>query len=161
MRKNKLLSFTIGELLIVMIITSIISISLYYSYLAVYRQFILFDQKQTMLNDLSGFHDQLSYDFNLSEKAIINGGILMLFFEEKEISYSINSNSIVRTQSSLKEEIKLDIHSRGYKFKGEAVNGSGLIDRLELKFDYLNHEYRWIILKEYDAHTLVDYHKSL
>ena len=155
-------SFTISELLVVLIITSILSISLYYSYIALSRQLILYDRNQESLSRLDQFYARMIDDFSTSKTATLSGGMIKLTFNNKEIFYAIESSSIKRKHDSHVEEIEISLSSKEhFSEDNQIINGANrLLGSVVLDFKYMDHSFRWLLSKEYDMDTKVRFTKS-
>lgn len=127
MNRNKVESFTLSEMLVVMIITLIV-VGIAFSVLSlVQRQIRLIEKNFQKTTDLSLFEQRLNQDFNEHNKTVYSGTSLMLYSDIDTLKYSFNAEHTLRDNDTLR--IKLEITSAYYM--GTMVK-QGLVDGISI-----------------------------
>lgn len=145
MAARKLKSFTLAELIVVMIITAIV-VGMAFSVLRIVQKQIHtiqtnFDKTST----LALFEQRLWQDFNEPHNIIYNKNELILTSETDTIHYSFQENFIMRNQDT----IKLKTTPNKAFFKGKEIT-NGTIDAISIFADTELPDYAIFVSKKND-----------
>lgn len=145
MAGGKLKSFTLAELIVVMIITAIV-VGMAFSVLRIVQKQIHkiqtnFDKTST----LALFEQRLWQDFNEPHNIIYNKNELILISEIDTINYSFQENFTTRNQDT----IKLKITPNKAFFKGKEIT-KGTIDAISIFADTELPDYAIFVSKKND-----------
>ncbi|CAD0009692.1 PulJ/GspJ family protein [Flavobacterium salmonis] len=145
MAAGKLKSFTLAELIVVMIITAIV-VGMAFSVLRIVQKQIHkiqtnFDKTST----LALFEQRLWLDFNEPHNIIYNKNELILISEIDTINYSFRENFTMRNQDT----IKLKITPNKAFFKGKEIT-NGTIDAISIFTDTELPDYAIFVSKKND-----------
>lgn len=158
---EKLKSFTIAELLVVLIITSILSISLYYAFLALSQMLFSYEKNQEEIHEIDSFYAKMKTDIDASQTMLLRGNTLTLALSDKTVYYSINSRNIQRRNPSGIDELEANILAKSFLSQNEINNGSSvLIDQVKLKLEYKSRIFNWAFSKEYDAFHKLQFYQT-
>lgn len=145
MAAGKLKSFTLAELIVVMIITAIV-VGMAFSVLRIVQKQIHtiqtnFDKTST----LALFEQKLWQDFNEPHHIIYNKNELILISEIDTVNYSFQENFTMRNQDT----IKLKITPNKAFFKGKEIM-NGAIDAISIFADTELPDYEIFVSKKND-----------
>lgn len=157
---RKMSAFTLVELLVVLIISSILMTSLYYAYSFFATQVIMLDKKRTQLADLSLFYSTLYKEFQNGSMVMSTGGGFIIHTSDHSIYYTIETNTIQQKVNGVTLELPIDLLSIKYLFENEPVSTNALIDCAIVVFRYQNQQIKWHLIKSYDALTLLNNEKQ-
>jgi prepilin-type N-terminal cleavage/methylation domain-containing protein len=148
MQKNKIKSFTLPELLVVMIITAIV-VGMAFSVLRLVQKQI--HAIETNFNKTTGlvlFEQRLWQDFNELNTIQFNSkeNTLLLESEMDTVVYSFQENYIIRNNDT----IKLKLMTNKFLFKGKEVQ-EGTIDALSISAKAELPDYEIFVSKKNDA----------
>lgn len=127
MRKEKLDSFTLAEMLTVMVITAIV-VGMAYSVLSLVRkQVYTIENNFSRTTELSLLEQRLWQDFNSHNIASYHGETIKLYSGLDTVSYAFKENFVLRNQDTLK--VKAGIQ-KGFYLGDEVKDGP--IDALSI-----------------------------
>lgn len=127
MQNGKLKSFTLSEMLVVLIITAIV-VGLAFSVLNLVRRQIHGIQKNMdRTTMLSLFEQRLSQDFNTHNAIRLEDENIMLTSDKDTVNYKVGDGFVLRNTDTIKAALKID---RMF-YEGTEVK-SGIIDAISL-----------------------------
>ena len=156
MKKNKIKAYTILELLITMVVTSIIVSILYLLFLTLSQRYEAFNRNEFEVTTISLFKNTIKRDFYRSDflllntkelKCIRNGEAVIYSFGEKFIKRKAKKNNIVDTFTIKVKQID-PVFINDNKLK--------LLKRIALKVDFLGREIGVHLSKDYASDILIN-----
>ena len=131
---KQLKAFTILEVLISLILTSII-ISLTYSlFILISKQLVLFETENSAILEYNLFNTTIKYDIeNATDFKIENDELHLKNYTETDIIYSVQNQKILRTSQIVSDTFH--IHVKSYRF--DATDNS-FMDIFKLDLNLLN-----------------------
>lgn len=155
---KKVKAFTLLELLIAMIISSIVIAFGYEVYSIMYKQFLSYKKAKTEIVNTMQFNTVLTNDFYNSEEITFNENTIAVFRKNNEpLHYTFNDNYILRTRNEIMDTFKITATNiqEKFVFKNEQMQ-STLIN--ELSFDALQSGeiQHFLFEKNYSAATLLN-----
>ena len=108
MQTSKIKSFTLSELLVVMIITAIV-VGLAFSVLGLVRnQIYTIEKNYSKTTELALLEQVLCQDFNTCNTAKFDNGMLILISDIDTIRYSFQPEYLLRNQDTINLKLKID-----------------------------------------------------
>lgn len=152
MEQIKIKSFTLSELLVVMVITAIV-VGIAFSVLNLVQKQIRGIQKNyAKTTELALLEQHLWQDFNLHYNAIYNEQKLLLFSDTDTITYSFNTDYTLRNTDTI--PLKIEV-SRMY-YLGKEVQ-SGAIDALSVAAEKELPDYSIFVSSKHDASHFINH----
>lgn len=146
---NKLKSFTIIELIVVLIISSILIVLI----TSVYSNFNKYFQKslanQKAANEILWISVRLKSDIINSEYVIANNNSLILQYKDRTVTYDIYSDKIVFSNGLIQDSIKVKISDINTGFISP-----GIVNYLYFTYDYKGQQYVFCQNKTYSNRCL-------
>ena len=135
MSRSKIKSFTLSELLVVMIITAIV-VGMAFSVLRlVQKQIVMIQNNYSKTANLSLFEQRLWQDFNafIEVKLTENGTNLSMKSEMDSVFYKFNEDFILRNSDTIKLKLTIDrVFFEGKQVKEGNIDAISLSGELEL-----------------------------
>lgn len=156
--KQKLKAFTLMELLIGMIVSSIVIAIGYSTYAIIYKQFSSYKLVKNQVVECMQLNTVLQNDIQGAEFVFFNEDQLKLDSGDKMISYHFMDSLIVRDANEQADTFKLrntDLIP-SYAANGGGI-GEGLINGLILDITINENIEHFTFMKIYDAETLMKY----
>lgn len=156
--RNKLKSFTLAELLVVMIITAIV-VGIAFSVLRlVQKQIVAIQKNYDKSTSLSLFEQRLWQDFNSYTDVSFDSTKSILFLKSPidSISYTFDDNYILRNNVTI--PLKLEIEK--VFFEGKEIQ-NGVIDALSFSGEAELHNYRIFVSKKNDLNHAMNQEDGL
>lgn len=162
--KTKLKGFTVMEVMITLILTGIV---VSFGYLS----FQMFSGYSSRISDISEKLSQTAVFDNLLKHDIVNartvtiesGGsnIVITQNNDKIITYSIETDAVIRVQTGVEERFEVEVKSAEFMFDGQPVT-SGFIDECNFTVLYNEKPINFTYTKQYSAATYMelDYQKN-
>lgn len=134
--RNKVLSFTLIELIITLIITSIITSIVYFALSSVYIGYSKFYEKSINSNQITSFISALENDLNAASKITVDGQSLYLRYTNSDsiIVYKFNRDIVLRENINNVDSFFL----KEVRFLTYQLQNSAFIN--VVKIDYLFNE---------------------
>ena len=145
MAAGKLKSFTLAELIVVMIITAIVVGMAFTVLRIVQKQIHTIQTNFDKTSTLALFEQRLWQDFNEPHNIVYNKNELIMISEIDTIKYSFQENFTMRNQDT----IKLKISPNKAFFKGKEIT-NGSIDAISIFADTELPEYEIFVSKKND-----------
>lgn len=153
---KKLKAFTLIEVLVTMLLTTIIIGIIYYAYEVVQKQFIHNKTNDEGITQLSMLNYLLEKDFNESAEVIAaNNGITFLYNDLKSINYEFDEEYILRNTENVTDTFKIAVENATQLFLESLVNKGDLVDRLEMDLKYSKESLYFVYTKEYASDILL------
>lgn len=128
MKNNKVLSFTLAELLIVMVITAIVAGLAFAVLRLVQKQVYKINDNLEEANAIALFEQRLWFDLNTHHSISFRNSVLLMGSDIDTVQYAFTESGIFREKDSLGVVVKVT----NFYHNGEKVNG-GLIDAIKLE----------------------------
>lgn len=158
--RKQLEAFTIPELLVTLILTSVLMSSLYYSYLFINQQSLLFEKNTNSSVELSRFHSRLVTDIDQASTIISFGSALRLTINGEPITYYFKETSIERRHNTVNFDLPCYGVSTNFRYQQQKAGFRSLVDYIEINLTHSNHEYHWVIAKEYGTNIIINFNES-
>lgn len=151
--KNKIKSFTLAELLVVMIITAIVVGMAFLVLQMVHKQVYKINQNFKKYTDLALFEQKLWQDFNEYSELQFNKSkyTLEMNTEIDSVVYYFDEDYVLRNKDTIKLKVEID----RILFAGAEIN-EGQFDAVSLSAEKEFPNYRIFISKKNDATLLMN-----
>ncbi len=160
--KKKLPGFTIMELVMVMILSTIVIAIGYEVWSISEQQFHSMSEVTDIQTELSECYSVIKTDFRMSDVVIVKNGNLLMFNEIGNVAYQFYEEEIIRIfeENDAFHESKFLIKTAGLDFLYENnLVFDGIVDFVEIQLD--NQSDReitpWQFSKEYDVKTKLNF----
>lgn len=151
MASNKVKSFTLSEMLVVMIITAIV-VGIAFSVLnLVQRQISGIEKNFSKTTALSLFEQRLWTDFNRHNNIIANNNTIIFLSDIDTVLYTFNENEVLRNTDTIHTKL---IRNKFY-YLGKEVQ-SGTIDAVLISAGKEMSNYSIFVSMEHDASYLMN-----
>jgi hypothetical protein len=151
--RDKLLAYTISELLVVLVISGLVIAF-------ISQSFFLVSKFQAKLTDKfyeSGDFERLNWlinaDFEKSEFLNKEGNKVICLIDDRLVTYDFSNQFLVRTQNEVSERFPFEIISVEYKLL-ENINSS-LVQGVFINYKYGGSNIRVPVWKHYDTVSLI------
>ncbi|SEC56469.1 prepilin-type N-terminal cleavage/methylation domain-containing protein [Tenacibaculum sp. MAR_2009_124] len=156
MKRNKVKGYTILELLIAMVITSIIISILYILFSMLSQRCLAFNRNEFEVTQISMLKNTLKRDFYKSDYLIFDLGQLTCIGNNQTISYSLGDGFVTRR---LKENSNVDT----FEVKVKQINpvffdekDLKILKNLSIRVDFLGRDLGFHFSKEYSSDILTN-----
>jgi len=151
MKLNRVKSFTLAEMLVVMIITAIV-VGLAFSVLSLVQRQIRGIQKNfSKTTELSLLEQRLWQDFNQHNSVTYQDRKITLLSDNDTVYYDINETFVLRNADTLHTKITIS-----KTFNNAKEVPSGTIDAISISAEAEIPEYRIFVYSNPDATTLIN-----
>jgi type II secretory pathway pseudopilin PulG len=146
---KKVTAFTLIELIVVMLLTSLLVTALWWSYGVLQKYFGENLKKNEQAEQAMVFYNQLSEDFYGCHHVKRVANDITCIFSNREIYYRLTSTNLIRKQGDRTDTLKVSHPNYVYT----PLNGKhdDIIQMVEIKFEMSKRLIRFLIRKEYDA----------
>jgi hypothetical protein len=149
--QHRLKSFTLLELLIGMLISSLVIGASIMAYQLVSSQFGNYRKVNTVIREAHQLHSLLQYDASRSERVQRESNeLIFILAESPAIRYSFHEKEVWRMDHHLTDTFHLAAVSLTSAFQ-EEEREQGLIDQFSFESSIFDETERFIIRKQYDA----------
>ena len=159
MNKKKIKAFTILELVVTMLITSIIIGVVYTSYFILNKTYTTYQAKNEKIDSIVQLNNLLKSDFAGSAKVLKSPTGIICFLQNKTVIYTITPDYIVRA-SSVSDTFKIASSNIATLFENKPVittdNPQSYIDELDVTFKVLNEIIQYHYFKIYSSEELIN-----
>lgn len=157
----KLKSFTLIEMVIVMIISGIIISIAYFSFFIIAQRFNSFSSSSRSLMEIGTLNNLLAEDFNDAKSVNVEGDEILVIKDSSSIHYLFEEEYILRQQESLIDTFKLIAEKKKYYLNNrEFFLYAGKIDELEFNCEYNKELFYFHFKKNYGADQLIHLNKN-
>ena len=130
---QKLKAFTILELLVAMVISSLVISASYLTYDIVYKQFLTFKKVDSNVLQALTFSNILNNDIATGEFVYkSNNGINVIGFDGNETTYYFGSDHIIRNVAGVIDTFSIPATNVKYGEMEGGLMGNGLLDKFEI-----------------------------
>ncbi len=155
---RRLRAFTLMELLIGMIISSIVIAFGYSAYNLIYRQYLSYKSVKTKVVETMQLHNTMSNDFNNAEYITFDENKLKLSGNNTLLMYNFIDSLVIRSVNETSDTFKLTTSTLQIKpVFNELTNNDTLINSLQLDVSVFDNKERFTFTKRYTAQTLMNY----
>ena len=153
-RSNKLKAYTVIELIIVLLVSSLLILSLWLAYGFVYKRFNDFKHTQEGYESLMAFDNLLRKDFNNSVKITSAHGksLDMLMKDGLRINYIFEENVIIRSANNQGEYFYFNVTQKVFDYLYLDYGMTSNISSFKLELFMRGRVVELIYLKDYDRH---------
>jgi type II secretory pathway component PulJ len=149
---KKLNAFTILELIVAMVISSLVIGAGFMGYEMVVKQDGAYRNISSGINDAVIFHSVLGNDITKAKNLKVSGNGLICNYEDKSVKYDFNKNVILRKLNSLTDTFKISNDSLVLFYKGAEQKAEGaLVDQVKFRTTVLGWKQSVWLSKEYSA----------
>lgn len=159
---KKVAAFTLMELLITMMISSIVIGLCYSAYSFTYKEFLLFKKVKQEVVDAMQFNSLLNSEFQNAEKIVYSEHQLLFYFENNNtLSYELNDSLIIRKESEIIDTFHLKATNvkASFLFENDSVPIS-LINDFSFDAKVLGEAEYFHFTKNYSGETMMNYESS-
>ncbi|CAM1359202.1 type II secretion system protein [Tenacibaculum xiamenense] len=156
MKKNKLKGYTILELLITMVITSIIVSILYVLFSMLSQRYLAFNKNEIEVTEVSMFKNTLKRDVYKSDYLILNFNELKCIRNNQTLIYSFGDSYITRRlkKSSVIDTFEIKVKKTTPSFID--YDKLKVLKKLSLRLDFLGRDLGLHFSKEYSSDILTN-----
>lgn len=159
MWRNKLPAFSLIEMLVVLVLSSIITGAVYYAYYTVNTFQVSLSRKYTSLRSAATLGYRLRTDVeNARITTKLDSGFQCVLPSNRVITYVLHDQYITRHQDALIDTFRFKTSEKFFLFEGKE-NPMAPIDEIILEGRILEKNLRYHVAKEYDAASLVQFVK--
>lgn len=155
---HKLKAFTLMELLVGMVISSIVIAFGYSAYALIYKQYVSYKSVKTTVVETMQLHTTMSNDFNNAECITFGENKLKLSGSNKLLMYNFIDSLVIRGDQEMSDTFKLaanDIQTTSVFNHG--TNNDRLINSLQFDVSVFDNKEHFTFTKRYTAQTLMNY----
>ena len=155
---SKVSSFSMIEMLVTMILSSMVVGTIYMVYYTVNSYQVTLTKKYTDVQALNDFYFVTMRDFDRSDYVeVVNGNEVKCTVKgtDTKVWYSLYQDQIVRTQKSRTDTTSFVIQSVNFFMGGKEIT-NGLIDEVRMNVAILNNPVELVFVKQYDAAALIN-----
>lgn len=149
----RLKSFTITELLVVLIVASLLFASVYYLFASVSKYTVAYQKRSEVRGDLFHYYAKIHSDFFQARRAQYQGKYVELN-GSKSVLYQFKDEEIIRIEGRDKQVFKVQGLDFAFDFVKSNANNSNLISRLCIEFQHKEEDVDWCFSVDYDFQTL-------
>lgn len=131
--RHRIKSFSLLEMVIVMLLSSMVIAIGYQGYVMFYRQFLGFRGRADANARISMFDSRIFSDCADSREVRKTGNGIAFIFKNKTITYLIEGDNIVRRQEAVQDTFQLATPEVSMKFGGLPAEVSGLVDEINIE----------------------------
>jgi len=153
---RKLKAFTVLELLVAMVISSLVISASYFTYDIIYKQFLNYKKVDKAVLDAITFRNVLNADFAAAKFVYKSGnGIRIVDFDDREYKYSFSKDQIIRKVGAASDAFLLNTSEIKYKELEIASVRSKLLNTLEMSITLNEVKSRISFQKHYGADLIM------
>ena len=155
---KRLKGFTIIELLVVMVLSSVVLSFAYASLRYVQKLFIGHKEQALFTNKLINLKDRLEYDFFQSDKIVeVETGRFIIYKDTVVNELWFKENDLIYLQGETRdtfhfESLRVEVN---YKYISGSISTSALVSKLNLKFTFKEEEHEIQLKKVYCSDILL------
>ena len=153
MKKRNLPAFTIIELVVVMILSSIILGMAFTAVRSIQQSYELYDQQTQAALDISDFQTLLNTDFENSKLASCANTTLFLTFEQHDLQYQFDYDWVIRQTAYFSDTFFIENNTPTFYYQNQPIS-IGNIDFLEVKSTNEEEEVVFYFEKKYSSTEL-------
>jgi prepilin-type N-terminal cleavage/methylation domain-containing protein len=157
---KRIRAFTLIELVVAMLISSIVVIVAFTGYEIIAGQYVDYRKKSNEITKSFLLNNLLAKDFLNSELALINpnGDLIFKFKATPEVDYQFRENYIIRVfTTTLQDTFFIPSQNIVKRFQGDSLTGNrALIDNLSFSAKVLDEKVYYQFAKEYGAGVLME-----
>lgn len=148
-------AFTIAELIVVMVISTIVLATIYTTYLLIRKQYAKQSGRIGQLNEYLLFKNAFSKDFRIADSVVLAGDIngLQCFLGGRKIEYAFTDSAIVRTEEPATDTFKLTVEG----FETNSLEAGAFVEQVSLKIIPYRDTVVLKFHKNYDALFLIQH----
>lgn len=154
MRKIK--SFTVLELIIVLVLTGTVIAIAYSGASLFFKEFMIFQHRSDNAAGISLLNRLFIKDFDRSDFIYKDNQQLKCVNRDKSIYYGFNSEYIIRRDSLIVDTFKVEISGVQSRFEGNEVM-DGVIDNLAFSIFHNDDSIKFQYNKKYNAESFINY----
>lgn len=153
---KKLKAFTLVELLVTMLISSIVIGICYTSYQIVSKQFNDYKALNEKTVEVMLLNELIEKDFLQADSVMKDNMNVVCFNNNNQITYNFNNNRILRKQTEVQDTFFIQSENVQLKFDDKiAENYQSLIDELSFEAKVIGEQEHFIYRKTYAADVLI------
>lgn len=155
---HKLKAFTLMELLVGMIISSIVIAFAYSAYSLIYKQYVSYRSVKSKVIETMQLHTVMSNDFNNSEYSTFDSNKLKLNTTNNTLTYNFIDSLIIRIDNELSDTFKLVARTIQVKpVFNDVISNDTLINNIQFDVFVFDNTEHFTFTKKYTAQTLMNY----
>ena len=147
----KVKAFTLFELLIGMVISSIVIASSYFVYNLIYKKYLDYKEIRLNLVNFASFNAELENNFYHSKSIKMNDKELSFVFDNKTIYFDFLDSIIIRTDSQVLDTFRISVEN--FEF---VENTEGLVSFVQFNSRLFDENFDLYFIKKYCAEELIN-----
>jgi prepilin-type N-terminal cleavage/methylation domain-containing protein len=157
MKKSKIPGYTIIELIVVMVISTIVVSIAYKTYDIVFTQYLRVRSQNEQIRQLSLLDLLLEKDFANSNYVMNVDEGIVCNYSGKQVVYSLNNRFIVRSERSVSDTFRVMAQNIQFAYSNKAIEESNrLIDKFSFEHQDKEHLLYFRYRKVYAAEFLMN-----
>lgn len=155
---HKLRAFTLMELLVGMIVSSIVIAFGYSAYALIYKQYLSYKSVKTTVVETMQLNAAMSNDFNNAAYITFYDNILKMNSDNKLLTYNFIDSLVIRSDREMLDTFKLAASSIQIKpVFNDILSNDTLINDLQFDVSVFDTKEHFTFTKRYTAQTLMNY----
>lgn len=133
--RRKTIAFTLAELLVAMVITSLVIAIGYTAWMLIQKQQLRYEEKAVVYEEIARFETQLRWDVDQCDSISGNNNTLSLRLKQGDVSYRFPDSLVVRTTIHSIDTFFVNILGHNLDYNYENGQNAGLYRYLEIQID--------------------------
>lgn len=157
---RQLKSFTLIEMILALIISSLVIMSAYFSVLFIFKHYYLLKSYQSKNHSILDFRNAILTDFFYAEQIEVLQENLICSSKEssKKVEYKFSDNHVLRLFNSSTDTFKISILEKKLFYNDIPQNiNNGIIDELILTIDQNGNRSEFFLEKKYAVKDYMEY----
>lgn len=156
--KKKLKAFTLMELVVTMIISSIVIGMGYSAYSIIYKQYLNYKSLRTELMDVAGLNAELAANFYHCSRVLKQGenGLCFELKKDKKINFEFSEQYILRKENDLIDTFKVAAKNCVFKYLlDDTDKKASLVHTFSFDSELLKEKVHFYFEKEYSSEIVI------
>ena len=154
--KSGIRSFTLLEMVVVMLLSSIIIAIAYQGYILFYRQYLSFKKNTEANSKISLLDSRIFSDCADSREIRKSAEGLTFIFKDKKIVYELRGEAIIRHQAVMIDTFKFNAPVISMNFNGKQVFENDLVDEIKIETQDGEETMEFRYVKKYGADVIIN-----
>jgi hypothetical protein len=157
---KRIKAYSIIELIVVMLISSIVIATAYQGYLLFFRQYLGFSERSAKIARVSLVDRLLLSDFENSFDVRKQGYCIYCRYPSHLVRYEFFSGGIIRLQDAVRDTFFMKMQHPQVTFRNLTANEGSLVDRISFSIEREKDSINFSYEKKYGADVLMNENKK-
>jgi type II secretory pathway pseudopilin PulG len=154
--KSKLAAFTIIELIVVMLLTTVIATLSYLAINNTQQQYQSYEKSNDVGLEIAALNTLLKNDFHKAKDIQLINGAIVFQMTDYRVVYQFEEKKVKRTNQTKTDTLDVIVLDKQITFKNEPIQ-KGRIDQLQLECKYFEDKTTLMYTKSYSSKDLWKY----